>query len=240
MRLALSFLTIIPTGIREELDSTAFGRSTKYFPLVGLVIGLILAAVYALVSLRITGAAADFIVIVVLVALTRALHLDAVADTFDGLFGGRDKEHSLAIMKDSQVGSFGLVALVAVLGLKTLLLAAVPGAEKLAATLVFPVIGRYAASIAITTQPRARKDGLGALFAEGAGKVELAWASIITIAVAVIAAGLMGIIALLAALAFVMMYIIFVKRKIGGMTGDTVGALIELTEVTVLLVYAAL
>jgi len=238
-RLALSFLTIIPVGVEDEADSAAFGRSIKYFPLVGLVIGAVLAAVYLLVSSRIVSPAADLVVIVALIALTRAFHLDAVADTFDGLFGGRDKEHSLAIMKDSRVGSFGVAAIVAVIGLKALLLFAIAGDLKLAAIIVFPVIGRWAASYAMSTQPKARNEGLGALFAEGAGYAELVWASIITIVVAGIALGLLAPAALLTAVVFAMFYAAFVKRKIDGMTGDTVGALIELTEIAVLMALAA-
>ncbi|HZD61055.1 MAG TPA: adenosylcobinamide-GDP ribazoletransferase, partial [Anaerolineae bacterium] len=145
--------------------------------------------------------------------------------------------HMLAIMKDSQVGSFGVVAIVAVLGLKLLLLAAVPTEMKLGTLLSFPVLGRWAACYAMVTQPYARSSGgLGAPFVEGANRRDLMWASIITIAIVVFALRSIAVPVIITTLLFTMLYVKVVKGMIGGMTGDTLGALIELAEVVVLFV----
>jgi len=238
-RLALSFLTIIPSGVTQELDAGAFGKSTKYFPVVGMIIGLMLALLYFVISPQIPEITVSMILVVALVVITRALHIDAVADTFDGLLGGRDKDSILMIMKDSRVGSFGVVAIVAIVGLKLSLLASVTVEMMIGALIAFPVIGRWSACYAMVTQPYARAGGgLGASFVEGAGRFELIWASVITIIIAFVALKLIAIPVLIAALAFTLVYIRLVKKKIGGMTGDTLGALIEMAEVVALFVIA--
>lgn len=243
-RFALSFLTILPGGIKGKVDDKVFGASIKYFPVVGAVLGLLLAGIYLLVSIWLPQLAASVIVVVSLIILTRALHMDALADTFDGLFGGRDKEHMLAIMKDSRVGSFGVVAIVAGVALKISLLTAVPTALQIGTLIAFPVLGRWAAAIASGTQPSARANGgLGSLFAERARSWELILSSAVAFSIVGAVLWMRAVaapIAIIAAAVFPVVYIALVKRKIEGMTGDTLGALIELTEITVLFAMALL
>ncbi|MHB8841728.1 MAG: adenosylcobinamide-GDP ribazoletransferase [Candidatus Aquicultor sp.] len=243
-RFALSFLTILPGGIRGEVEERVFGDSIKYFAVVGAILGLLLAGVHLLIATRVAQPAASIIVVASLVALTRAFHVDALADTFDGLFGGRDKEHMLAIMKDSRVGSFGVAAIVVAFALKFSLLAATPAALTVGTLIAFPVLGRWAAAIATSTQPSARPGvGLGSLFAERARPWELILSSAIAFAIVGVALWTRPVAALAAvgiAGAFLVIYVYLVKRKIGGMTGDTLGALIELTEIAVLFAMALL
>lgn len=243
-RFALSFLTIFPGGIKGEVDEKVFGASIKYFPVVGALLGLILAGIHLLVSTRMSQPAASVIVVISLIILTRALHIDALADTFDGLLGGRDKEHMLAIMKDSRVGSFGVATIAATFALKFSLLAAIPAALTTGSLIAFPVLGRWAAAIAASTQPSARPGGgLGSLFAEQARPWEPVLSSIIAFAIVGITLWTRPAAALLAvgtAGAFLVIYVFLIKRKIEGMTGDTLGALIELTEIAVLFAMALL
>lgn len=239
-RLALSFLTVVPVGLSQEVSAQDFGKSIKYFPVVGLIIGLVLAALNSVISERLPELAVDMALVVMIIVITRSLHLDGLADTFDGLLGGRDKDHMLAIMKDSRVGSFGVVAIVATLGLKLLLLASVPANLKLETLVLFPVLGRWTACYAMVTQPYARSDGLGSSFVEEAGWRELFWSSIMAFAIAIVVLKTMAVLVVAAALVFTILYVKMVKNKIGGMTGDTLGALIELTEVAVLLTVAVI
>ncbi|MBE0446600.1 MAG: adenosylcobinamide-GDP ribazoletransferase [Actinobacteria bacterium] len=240
-RLALSFLTIIPAGISQELDARAFGKSIKYFPVVGLIIGLVLIGLNAIIPAQLPGLAADMVLVIAVVIMTRSLHLDGLADTFDGLIGGRDKDHMLAIMKDSRVGSFGVVAIVAVIGLKLLLLSSVSAELKLGALISFPVLGRWSACYAMVTQSYAGSNGgIGASFMEEIGWRELLWSSVIALAITVLILKSFAILIVSIAWVFTILYTKVVNSKIGGMTGDTLGALIELTEVVVLFIVAVI
>lgn len=238
-RFAMSFLTIFPVGLSQRVDDQVFGKSVKYFPVIGLIIGLLLAAVYIVASPRLSELATSAVIVVGLLIITRAFHLDGLADTFDGLLGGRDKEHALAIMKDSRVGSFGVVAVVSVIALKIVLLASVSEELKVGAIIAFPIIGRWAASYAASTQPYARSGGgLGSAFIEGSSKRGLLLSSIVASAAAAVFLKAFFIVAFVAAFIFVIAFMRSVKKKIGGVTGDILGASIELTETVVLFTMA--
>lgn len=238
-RLALSFLTILPSGKFKEADKREFAASLKYFPLVGFILGLIVAGLYLLASLRLTQQAASAIAVVSLIVLTRALHVDGLADTLDGLLGGKDSEHIISIMKDSRVGSFGAVAVTSVTILKVVLLSSVAIKLKIGSIIMFPVIGRWAATYALTTQPYVKgKAGLGSLFMGGSGSWSFIISSLITIAITSVLLRKYAVVVMVATLAFTILYVKFIKARIGGITGDTVGALIELTEMVALLAIA--
>jgi len=240
-RLALSFMTVFPAGVKDNVDEDMFGESVKYFPLVGFLIGIILAGIDTLILPKVDGLASSAVVIVALIAISRALHIDGLADTFDGLLGGRDKEHSLAIMKDSRVGSFGVVAIVAVVLLKVLMLMSVAQDMRLGAIIIFPALGRWAAAYATTTQVYARAEGgLGSFFVKSSSITGLMVSSALTFIIAVLVLGIAGLSVIAAVVLFTLFYIRIVNRKIGGITGDTSGAAIELNELVVLFVLALL
>lgn len=114
--LALSFLTLFPAGGRTEYRDSDFGRSVIYFPVIGFILGTI--ALYGaeyLFSLGMKPGVTAFIIIVYLQVVTRALHMDGLADTIDGFFGGKGSEDALRIMKDPSTGPFGITAIVIVL-----------------------------------------------------------------------------------------------------------------------------
>lgn len=245
-RLALSFLTIIPGGMAKPADRNLFVSSTKYFPLVGLIIGIVAATVYWIASYKLPDLASSALSVFSLVIITRALHLDGLADTFDGLLGGKDREHALSIMKDSRIGSFGAAAIVLAIMLKIVLLTSIESSLKIGAIVLFPVIGRWSATVALSTQPYAKVGpGLGSLFMDTNGlnrrtiAIALIVPSAITIISAVITIKSLAVIVMAAAVIFTMLFMFVVRRKIGGMTGDTIGAMIELSEITVLLAFAA-
>jgi len=240
-RLALSFMTVLPVGIKGSVDEDMLGKAVKYFPLAGLIIGIILAGIDTLILPKVDKLGSSAVVVVALIVMTRALHIDGLADTFDGLLGGRDKEHSLAIMKDSRVGSFGVVAIVAVVLLKVLMLLSIAQDTRLGAIIIFPVLGRWAAAYMMTTQVYARAGGgLGASFVKGSSTSGLIVSTVLTFMVAVLVLGTAGLAAIAAVALFTLLYIRIVKGKIGGITGDIGGAAIELNELVALFVLALL
>jgi adenosylcobinamide-GDP ribazoletransferase len=181
--------------------------------------------------MRIDETVVSVIVVFLSVAITRMLHLDGLADTFDGLLGGRDCDHALSIMKDSRVGSFGAVALACTIIAKIVFLADLDVATIIKALVLFPIVGRWAACYAMITQPYARLDGLGALFSKGRKNSELIIPSLITVVVAIMLLKITGLIALVGIWVFTVAFLKWVRGKIGGITGDIVGALIEMSEV---------
>ncbi|MBN2254083.1 MAG: adenosylcobinamide-GDP ribazoletransferase [Deltaproteobacteria bacterium] len=235
---ALQFLTIIRLWDDPDPTEDRFGVSMAFFPLVGLVIGLILVAVRFAASLIFPPAIADVFVIIALVVVTGGLHLDGFADTVDGLAGGKDRERVLAIMKDSRIGSFAVIGLILILLVKVVALTEVNLLVKTKALLIVPVLGRWATVQLAALFPYARAGGGTArVFVAFTGKLEYAVAFLITALIVVGLFSLKGaaILAIAAAVAFGIG--IFFNRRIGGVTGDVMGATCELVEaVTLLLV----
>ena len=141
--LALQFLTAITLKSDLRADARDLARSAAFFPLVGLVIGIILAACWYF-SLKLwPPIVADALVVLVLVAVTRAFHLDGLADTLDGVLGGSSRARALEIMKDTRLGAFGVMGIVLDLLLKFVALTSIPPYMKMQALVLFPVISRY-------------------------------------------------------------------------------------------------
>jgi adenosylcobinamide-GDP ribazoletransferase len=241
LRLAFGFLTRIPVGALPDIGVAHLGRSMAWFPLVGLLLGGVLVGCDALMAPHLPRGVGDALLLVVLVLASGALHLDGFADLCDGVGGGRDRADMLRIMKDSCIGVFGAVGLVLLLLVKYQLLVSLPVAAKPAALLLAPVAGRWAPVWLIVTVPYLRgPEGTGAAFAAHAGRRELLLASLTLLAVA---AGLLHLEGLLLVGGMVLGAIgfgIWVKGRLGGVTGDVLGAAVELLEVLMLLLVLAL
>jgi adenosylcobinamide-GDP ribazoletransferase len=238
---ALQFLTII--RIRKKLEVTAeqLAGSMAYFPLAGLVIGIILAGTRAVLASFLPQSIADVLVIATLAILTGSLHLDGFADVVDGLAGGRNKERILAIMKDSRIGSFAVVGLVLLLLVKTVALIEVPADVKTKALIAVPVLGRWATVQLASFFEYARSGpGTARAFATFAGMLEYGIATVVTALVVVGLFLLKGVVILIIVAATVGVIGLFFKRRIGGVTGDVMGAACELSEVVTLIVVCAL
>lgn len=233
---ALQFLTRIRVIRQDTVAPAAFAASVKYFPLVGAVLGGLLAAFYHLTAHHLSIHTLAAALIVLEVALTGGLHCDGLMDSADGLLSGRPRERMLEIMKDSRVGAHGVVAFVLlVLAKWSLLLDLLPSAP-LAALFVMPVLGRLALVIAITVFPYARPEGIGKAFADGAGRRALTVAAATALGLAAYL-GPAALAALAAAALLALGFGRYAVRALGGLTGDTYGAVCELSEVAVLLVY---
>ena len=234
--IAFQFLTIIPLPFRFRCEKEDLGRSTAFFPIVGFTIGGLLAGTNWLISPWLARSLCDAVLITLLALVTGALHLDGLADVCDGLAARGSRERFLAVMKDSQVGAVGAVGLVLGILLKWQALAAVPVELKWQALLLFPALARFGQVLTMTGARRARQDGLGAAFAQGGGGISL------FLACATVAFGgyfllnITGVIALSAVCMLTAAGRAFFQRKLGGLTGDTIGCISELNEILVLMV----
>jgi len=249
-RVALSLFTAIPAGVGGVLDDDVAARAILWLPGVGLLLGGIGAGVVLAVgSLNATGPGrllGAALAVATVAVLTGGLHLDGLADTADGLGSRRPAADALAIMRRSDVGPMGVAALVLVLLVQVAAVAAVPRLPLAAAAMVLAeVTGRVSVVIA-TSSPAARPGGFGALVAGRTTAAERALTAA-ALACAVAAAGLTvgglalvarGLAATLAGLLAGWLVQRTARRRLGGMTGDVFGAIIQLSAATVLLVAA--
>lgn len=251
VRLALTTFTIAPVR-PGRVDRATAGRAMELGPLVGLVLGVVAAAVLALFRGLSPPGAGNLLPATVTVAalatLTRGLHLDGLADTADGLGCYGDADRALAVMKDPAVGGLGAVTLVLTIAVQVSALAAcVRDGRGTMSTVLAVVVGRLAALWACTTgNPAARRGGLGALVA-GSARRSMAVAA--TIAAALLAAGYglldddgtaygaaRGLLAVGAGVGVGRLLHRHAIRRFGGVTGDVLGAVIEAATTAVLLV----
>jgi len=240
-RTAGAFLTVFPVANRVEMDAARLARSMGWFPAVGLLLGLLLVIGNWALSALLPRAVVDGLLILLLITATGALHLDGVADLFDGLAGGRDRESTLRIMKDSRVGAIGVVALVMVLLLKYLSLNQLPLAQKNAALLFMPAAGRWCqvflANCATYIRP---EGGTGSAFVANVGRPQLLGASLILLLAVLLLFSFKGLLLLGLLLLDGTLLWLYFERRLGGVTGDVLGASAELTEVVFLLLLLAL
>jgi adenosylcobinamide-GDP ribazoletransferase len=240
---ALQFLTTIPLPGQREASPERLGHATTFFPVVGLIIGLILAGVNLLLSLILPSAVVNALLIVVLVIITGAMHLDGFVDTCDGIAGHKTVEDRWRVMRDSRAGAFGIVGAVLLLIVKYVSLNSVPPVFMMATLLFVPVVSRWAMVYAIFAYPYARPSGLGTAFKQNTRWSGFTIATIITLAVAVVLFPLFSLIGLLVTFGVwivTALLAVYLKYKFSGLTGDTYGAINEVAEVMVLLLVSLL
>ncbi|MDA8217107.1 MAG: adenosylcobinamide-GDP ribazoletransferase [Dehalococcoidales bacterium] len=236
---ALRFLTVLPLPDRP-VKPEQMARSTAYFPLVGLMIGLAVAGVDYVLRLVWPPSVATVGVLIAFILISGGLHLDGLMDSCDGLFGRRDPAKRLAIMRDSRVGSFGVLGAVAVLLLEYVALAELPVTLRIGAIVTFACLGRWALVLAIWGFPYARAEGLGSAFKAGVGPLQVAVAGATAVAVAIIVAQSAGIVLVGTAVGATLLVAAFTRTRIPGLTGDSYGAIEVMVELTVLLTLLAL
>ena len=237
--IALQFLTRLPVRLPGMPEPAQIGRSLLWYPLVGLLLGGLLLAVHGLLG-DTPALLQAAILLAIWVALSGGLHLDGLADTADAWVGGHgDRERTLSIMKDPHSGPIAVVLLVLVLLLKFAALVVLLEQGAWAGLLLAPWLGRALLPLLFLTTPYVRAGGLGAALAEHLPRERLP----LVLAGHGLAMLLLGWSALLAlgaaALCFWLLYRAFTAR-LGGTTGDTAGALLELGECAVLLALALL
>ncbi len=234
--LALSFLTCLPIKINYIATREQLTKSLSFYSLVGLTLGGIIAGIAWLGDCLGLGIVGDVLTVIALVALTAGLHLDGLMDTADGLLSGKSKEQKLEIMKDSNVGAMGAIALVCHLILKITLVIALAWSEKYRILILMPAVGRWTMVYAIAHYPYARaKPGLGGIFDREKAKQKFGWATLILCLAAGILIGLNAILALVITLILISLLAQKLTRALGGQTGDTYGAIGETAELVFLL-----
>ncbi|PLX72520.1 MAG: adenosylcobinamide-GDP ribazoletransferase [Desulfuromonas sp.] len=238
---AMAFLTIFPVADRVEIDTPRLARSMGFFPAVGLVLGLGLVVLNWFLDSLIPRPVLDCLLILCLILATGALHLDGIADLIDGLAGGKDRKSVLTIMKDSRVGAIGVVGLVMVLLLKYLSLYNVDAGLKSEALIMMPAAGRWIQVILASYSPYVRPEGgTGSAFVENVGEREVMIATGTLIAAAVVLFGLKGVFLVFLLGLVAMVLLRYFERRLGGVTGDVLGAATELLEVLSLLFILAI
>jgi adenosylcobinamide-GDP ribazoletransferase len=233
---ALQFLTIAPPLVRRPFSAMEMGRALGFFPLVGLTLGGVLVGVDGVASWLWHGGVPTALVLVAWVSFTGLLHVDGFCDTCDGLFGGRTPEDRLRILRDSRNGSYAVAGGILLLLVKFQALAAVP--DRLPALLLAPALGRWAMTFAIVTFPYARAEGLGRSLKDHAGWRQLLLATVTAGLLLSVLASWLGLLA--CTLAAVVTYLAarFTLTRLPGLTGDVYGAMCEVVETVVLLVFA--
>ena len=242
---ALRFLTILPLPGAHNLDDEDWGRATAWYPAVGLLLGLILAGLDWCFRWLWPIPVASALLLAAWVALTGALHIDGFVDCCDALLAPVSRERRLEILRDVHAGAFGLVGVVLLLLLKYAALVTLPGTARLPALFLVPTLARWAMTGAVLLYPYARAgQGLGRRAKTGAGSWQFVNATASAVLAAVLAAwlGLGWVVWLLWALVFLCaaLQAQWMRSRLGGLTGDTYGAICEAAETVSLLALALL
>jgi len=233
---ALQFLTIFPWAARRPRSAEDLGAAAIFFPVVGFLLGAILLVGDIALKPFSPSILSSVILVAVLAGLTGALHLDGLADTFDGLGAGGDRERVLRVMDDSRTGTFGVVAIVLLLFLKIHALEAIE-AERWRALLAAPALGRWA-MVLHGYRSRPAKPGLGATLIEHLQTKQVVCATLIALGLSAVVLREAAIVAMLVAAIVSLASKTFFHRRLGGVTGDTFGAVGEISEALVLVGFA--
>ena len=245
---AVRFLSIVPLpGPPHRFETRSANDTTPklhlgsaYFPFVGFLLATLLYLVQLLFGLLLPRLAQAAILVVALVVLTGGLHLDGLMDTCDGLFGGRTRERRLEILRDSRVGSFGVLGGVCMLLLKFALFASLqPRVLSLAFFIVLPC-SRWTMVLVLRTFPSARPEGLGATFRQSVTLLKLIIAAITALVLAFIVGHGVGVLLWCVVSCIALLIGTWATRLIGGLTGDIYGAIAECSEVVALLLLVSM
>ena len=229
---AIRFLTIfpVPTGNKGPMD-----QAPAWFPLVGLGLGCILAGLDYASGLALPALVVGALLLTALLVLTRALHTEGFLDSCDGLLGGYSGKRRLEILRDTHVGAFAVIGCVALLLLKWVLLVTIPASARTGLLVAFPCLSRLGMLSTMTAFKYARTEGMGTAFQVEGRWWRVAFGSATAMAAVTLLLGPAGPVLLSAAVLVSLGVGWWMSRLLGGMTGDTYGAVNEMGEVTVLL-----
>lgn len=241
--LLIQFMTRIPIPIKVEYSEKQLGKGIKYFPLVGYLIGIIIFITGIVLNKYIDNKyIISLLLILIELKLVGLIHIDGLADSFDGLFSYRDKDRILEIMKDSRVGTNGVVILIFYYLAKLILIAEIISRGDMRCLIIYPIIARMSTSVNAGFGMYARDNGMSTGII-GMNKVKdgifsMILTLLLTILVYYNSGMLKGIAMLITGILFIFYFRHVVYKKIGGITGDTMGASLEMTGLIVLLIGA--
>lgn len=232
---AFQFLTRIPIPAAAiPYDPAALSRATRYFPVVGLVIGSGAALLHHLVAPHLPPAPTALAVLIYLVLITGCFHEDGLADAADGLGGGWNRDQILTIMKDSRIGSYGAAALILSLLARFILLLEIPTAQFAPYIISAHVLCRWSSlGLSYALPPATEASGLGSRIAALTSRSSLIAATIFTLAVVLIALHWLALAPIAATLLVTALSGWYYHRRIAGVTGDCFGATNQLVEIAI-------
>ena len=236
LRNAFGLMTTLPFTLPDDWSAGDSGRASVWYPLVGLVIGALTWLAWKGSMLFFPPLVAGILTLAAWAALTGGLHLDGLADCCDGLLASASVERRLEIMKDPHLGAFGAIGLIFVLLLKGATLAALTPATSFGILLAASLARWCILSAGLL--PLARPGGMGADFASGFHRSFVYIGALLPFGLAVIL-GTRGVTSLLAGLAAAALVLWLAKSRIGGVTGDVFGMVVEVVEIVVLLAFSA-
>ena len=229
---AIQFLTVIPfpkgfVGGEKELE-----KCVPFFPIIGLLLGIIVAAFDHIVSLMLPPLPVSVITAIAMTGISGGLHMDGLADTADGFFSARPRERVLEIMRDSRTGVMGVVAVVFLIILKISLLMSLSPALRFGIILLMPLAGRCSLVMMMRILPYVRhQGGLATAFGMERSWGNVLWASAFLVVAGWITVKWLGLAVSISSLLTAALFLVYCFRKIGGYTGDTLGAVCEITEI---------
>jgi adenosylcobinamide-GDP ribazoletransferase len=235
---AFRYLTILP--LPSDRVAGNLGRAAGWFPVVGLALGACLALASLAVDRVVPPGVGAMLLVALWAGLTGGLHLDGLADACDGLGGGWSRERALAIMRDARSGPYGVTAIALVLGLKAAALATLPEGLAWRALVLAPTVARAGPLVLVALLKPARPEGAGHALGTGACWPALAAGWVVAALVALAAVGAWGALALGVTAALASAWALYLRRRLGGFTGDTLGALVEGTEAALLTIAVSL
>lgn len=240
LRIAVLFLTRVPVGRIAGLEVGSLARAAWAFPVAGLIVGGISGGVlYAVAGTEISPLGCALVALAVQVFVTGALHEDGLADVADGL-GSHERARTLEIMRDSRIGTYGVLALIFSVGFRAVMISGIPGPGfAFAAILAAAMLSRGVLPLVMHTMPPARTDGLS----KNAGQPEFGKAAI---ALVIGVAGLFTLLPLYVAFSAILIAAVsggavvwWAQKRLGGQTGDVLGAIQQVTEIAVYVAAAA-
>ena len=236
--LGIQFMTSLPIPININVKREDFQKIVAFFPAIGLIIGLFEAFIYYISSRFLTHNSASFMAIVSHIIITGAIHIDGLGDTADGIFSGRNREKMLEIMKDSRLGTFGALAIIVVIVGKVIMIMEMPKHMIITVLIVAPVIARTMNIFLMYNRKYARQtEGMGDLFIGVLKKENYIIALILGVLITIILGGLTGMKMFVISFIFTILFRNYTEGKLGGITGDILGASDELNE---FLIYLAM
>lgn len=228
-------MTSIPLKIEETVEEAQLSRAIIYFPLVGLLLGIILVGLNLMFTFfAFNPLLINVILVIALAALTGALHLDGLADTFDSLYSGRDKEAMLKIMRDPHIGTMGVLSLISVVLIKVAILSSLGSNAKNIVLIFMCVLSRYSLILPVYLFTYARKDGKAKWFFGNLSFGELLLSTLSVLLFACLIWNWKGLFVFTLVFVFTYFFNRYVNKRIGGVTGDTLGASLELSEALIL------
>lgn len=230
--LAITFLTVFPSYLKEPPCPGDQGKAAGWYPIIGAVIGGLVAAAYYGLSLVFPPLLAAALAAAVWIGLTGGLHLDGLADCCDGMLNASSPERRLEIMKDPRLGTFGGVGLTLAILLKIICLYSLPTGMVWVAVPLAATVGRWLL-LPAGKQPLARPGGMGADFASGLNKAVFIQAGLV-VGILTALAGWRGLVVVLVVHLATWLVLRLAKARLGGVTGDVFGLVLELAELVTL------